>query len=168
MSPSANAPETAPGTAPATVHGTAVALGGRAVLIRGPSGSGKSDLALRCLALPPVLEGWPRAALVADDQVALTRTETGMIEMRVPPAIAGQIEVRGVGIVNVPHVASAELALVADLVAPGEVARYPIEPETAEIMGRAYPLVRIAPFEASAPVKLILALGTLPEVSASP
>ena len=167
MSPSANAPETAPGAAPATVHGTAVALGRRAVLIRGPSGSGKSDLALRCLALPPVLEGWPRAALVADDQVALTRTASG-IEMHAPPTIAGRIEVRGVGIVNVPHVASAELALVADLVAPGEVARYPIEPETAEIMGRASPLVRIAPFEASAPVKLILALGTLPEVSASP
>lgn len=167
MSPSANASEADPPTTPGTVHGTAVALGGRAVLIRGPSGSGKSDLALRCLALPPVLEGWPRAALVSDDQVVLVRTAGG-IEMRAPSTIAGRIEVRGVGIVNVPHVPSAELSLVADLAAPDEVARYPIEPQTAEILGASYPLVRIAPFEASAPVKLLLALGMLPEVSASP
>lgn len=167
MSPSANAPEAGAEATSHTVHGTAVALGGRAVLIRGASGAGKSDLALRCLALPPVLEGWPRAVLVSDDQVALTRTASGIV-MRAPAPIAGRIEVRGVGIVNVPHVASAELALVADLVAPDAVERYPIEPEIMEIWGTSYPLLRIAPFEASAAVKLILALGKLPEVSASP
>jgi HPr kinase/phosphorylase len=170
MSPSASAPETVHGTAletvlrtaSETVHGTALALGSRAVLIRGPSGAGKSDLALRCLALPPVLDGWPRAQLVSDDQVTLVSTQDG-VDVKPPPAVAGKIEVRGVGIVSVPHAAASRLALVVDLVAPHEVPRYPIEPETAVLRGLDFPLLRLAPFEASAPVKLILALAALPE-----
>lgn len=140
------------------VHATALALGDRAVLIRGPSGSGKSDLALRCIAAPPVGFSAHRAELVSDDQVMLTLTAAG-IEASAPASIAGRIEVRGLGIMALPHRASARLALVVDLVAPADVPRYPLDPTTALFFGLEVPAVRLAAFEASAPVKLLLALG---------
>ncbi len=82
------------------VHGTSVALGGDGILLRGPSGSGKSDLALRLIA-----DG---ARLVADDQTEL-RGVGETLEMAAPAAIAGRLEVRGVGILRVPAVPSAPL-----------------------------------------------------------
>ena len=85
------------------VHGTTVALQGEGVLLRGPSGSGKSDLALRLIDAG--------ARLVADDQTELKRAADGLVA-RSPAAIAGRIEVRGVGILDVPTVASAPLRLV--------------------------------------------------------
>ncbi len=74
------------------VHATAVAIEGEAVLLRGPSGSGKSDLALR------LIDGG--AQLVADDQTLLRRAG-GRVLASAPPAIAGLLEVRGVGVVRV-------------------------------------------------------------------
>jgi len=139
------------------VHGTAIALGEKAVLIRGPSGSGKSDLALRCIAAPPFGEGALRAALVADDQVRLTR-EGEAVEAEPPPAIAGKIEVRGLGILSLPFRRGARLALVVDLVPAADVPRFPLDPMSARYLGVAFPLLRLAPFEASAPLKLLLAL----------
>ena len=59
--------------APETIHATCIAVGGRAVLLRGPSGSGKSDLALRCLTLAPTPLTPLAAQLVADDRVVLRR-----------------------------------------------------------------------------------------------
>jgi HPr kinase/phosphorylase len=133
------------------VHGTSVALGGDGVLLRGPSGSGKSDLALR------LIDGGAR--LVADDQTEL-RLIGGMLRMSAPAAIAGQIEVRGVGILRVESVRSAVLCLVVDLVASGAVERLPA-PETCELLGCRVPRISIASFEASAPAKLRLALRAL-------
>src|ERR1700722_15357815 len=98
------------------VHGTAIALGGEGILLRGPSGAGKSDLAVRLID-----QG---ARLVADDQTELRR-EGGDIIMSVPATIAGRIEVRGIGIVDVPHLASAPLRLVVDLMPPQEIERMP-------------------------------------------
>ena len=99
------------------VHGTCVALGRTAALLRGPSGSGKSDLALRFLFLarrgPAALEP---PILVADDQVWLVRDGERLLA-RPPDTIRGKIEVRGVGIVEVKSLLEAELALVVDLVA---------------------------------------------------
>jgi hypothetical protein len=70
--------------------------------------------------------------------------------------------VRGVGIVPVPHLPQAELRLAIQLTHPDDVPRLPvIGEETAEIQGIALPLLRLAPFEASAPLKLRLALETL-------
>jgi HPr kinase/phosphorylase len=146
-----------PANGPELVHATAIALGDKSVLIRGPSGSGKSDLALRCIAAAPLAHIPHRAELVSDDQVLLARTQQG-IETAPPPAIAGRIEVRGIGIVPLPYRASAHLVLVADLVSAGEVPRYPLEPATARFLGLEVPLVRLAPFETSAAVKLLLAL----------
>lgn len=133
------------------VHGTSVALDGVGVLFRGPPGSGKSDLALRLIDAG--------ARLVADDQTEL-RLAGARLRMTAPAAIAGRLELRGVGILSVPSVAAAPLLLVVDLVAPERIERLP-EPEFAELLGRRVPLLKLAPFEASAPAKLRLVLGAL-------
>ena len=79
------------------VHGTSVALGGDGILLQGPSGSGKSDLALRLVDAG--------ALLVADDQTELALVGDGVL-MRAPGVIAGRIEVRGLGILRVPSAPS--------------------------------------------------------------
>jgi serine kinase of HPr protein (carbohydrate metabolism regulator) len=129
-----------------TIHATAVAIGGRAVLLVGPSGSGKSDLALRLIDRG--------AALIADDRVALTRVGDHLTAAP-PPMIAGLIEVRGVGLITVPHVAGVRVALVVDLTAP--IDRLP-QAMTREVAGVALPAVALAAFEASAPLKVERAL----------
>jgi serine kinase of HPr protein (carbohydrate metabolism regulator) len=130
-------------------HATTVAIGGRAVLLRGTSGSGKSDLALRLIDAG--------ARLVADDQSELWRDGDAVL-VRAPEPIAGMIEVRGVGIMRVKPLSVAPLALIVDLVALQHVERLP-EPSSETIFGLAIPLVALAPFEASAPIKLRLALA---------
>lgn len=150
-----------PSSATELVHATALALGGKAALIRGASGSGKSDLALRCIAQSPLAHIPDRAELVADDQVQCARTADG-IEVSPPATLAGKIEVRGLGILTLRYRPSARLALVVDLVAIEAVERYPLESLTAEYLGISLPVIRLAPFEASAPVKLILALEAAP------
>jgi serine kinase of HPr protein (carbohydrate metabolism regulator) len=147
------------------IHGTCVALGPHAALIRGPSGSGKSDLALRFLALAPEpgLEPW----LVADDQVWIERQKDGYLVASPPPTLAGKIEVRGLGIVEVPHREAARIALAVDLVLPQEVPRMPPDPlDRITLAGVTLPVVNLAPFELSAALKLRLAL--LSAVSQSP
>jgi HPr kinase/phosphorylase len=131
------------------VHATAVAIGGRAVLLRGPSGSGKSDLALRLIDAG--------AQLVSDDYSQLQR-EGDAIVVRAPQPISGLIEVRGVGILKVEALTAAPLALIVDLVAPQHVERLP-EPCSETIFGLVIPVVAIAPFEASAAAKLRFALA---------
>lgn len=149
------------------VHGTALAVGARAVLIRGPSGAGKSDLALRCIVAPPVMADGPRAMLISDDQVGLAREGDGIV-VSPPSTLAGKIEVRGLGVVPVAYCPSARLALVVDLVPPEAVPRYPLEPLSAVLLGTALPLLRLTPFEASAPAKVVLALIHSPEVLTPP
>jgi serine kinase of HPr protein (carbohydrate metabolism regulator) len=142
-------------------HATTVAIGGRGVLLRGPSGSGKSDLALRLIDAG--------ARLVADDQSELWRDGEAVLA-RAPATIAGLIEVRGLGIVRLDSLPVARLALVVDLVAPDAIERLP-EQRSEAILGVSIPLVALAPFEASAPAKLRLALaaaagdGTFPALS---
>lgn len=133
------------------VHGTTVAIGGRAVLLRGASGSGKSDLALRLIDAG--------ARLVADDRSEL-QCEGDAIFARAPATIAGLIEARGVGILRVDPLAVAQLSLIVDLVSPDAIERLP-EPRSETILGRPIPLIALAPFEASAPAKLRFALDAL-------
>jgi HPr kinase/phosphorylase len=141
------------------VHGTCVALGQRAVLLRGPPGSGKSDLALRFLFLarrgPAALEA---PVLVADDQVRLV-SDGGRILASAPEAIRGRIEVRGVGIVALKSIPEAELVLVVDLVNIGETERLPVADAKVQLLGVELPLIRLAPLENSAPIKLAIALA---------
>ena len=139
------------------VHGTCVALGRRGVLLRGGAGSGKSDLALRFMALPG--EGALCPGLVADDQVYVSANPDGTLTASAPPTIAGKIEVRGLGIMPVPFLPEAELVLVCDLVGGKDVPRMPPESEKATVLaGVPLPTLRLWPFEASAPLKLKMAL----------
>jgi HPr kinase/phosphorylase len=140
-------------------HATVVTIDGEAVLLRGPSGSGKSDLALRLIDRG--------AQLVADDQTLLRR-EGDRVLASAPPAIAGLIEIRGVGLIRVPAAAVAPLMLIADLMASSDIERMP-EWRSETVLGVAVPLVAVAPFEASAPAKLrllrrALAAGPLPAI----
>jgi HPr kinase/phosphorylase len=141
------------------VHATAVAIEGEAILLRGPSGSGKSDLALR------LIDGG--AQLVADDQTLLRRTG-GRVLASAPPAIAGLLEVRGVGVVNVEAADGVPLVLIADLVLSDDIERLP-ERRFATLLGLSVPVIELAPFEASAAAKLrllrrALAAGPLPAI----
>jgi HPr kinase/phosphorylase len=140
------------------VHATAIAIDGHALLLRGPSGSGKSDLALR------LIDAGGR--LVADDQSELFRRGDGVI-VRAPTTIVGLLEVRGIGVFRLDPLAEAPVALIVDLVPPEAVARLPA-PQTATILGVTLPLIAVTPFEASAAAKLRLALRafTKPELPA--
>ncbi len=131
------------------IHATCVALSGAGVLLRGPPGSGKSDLALR------LIDGG--AMLVSDDQVALT-VRAGRLFAAPPESVAGNIEARGIGIVTLPHDAESPVVLVIDLVAPDTVERMP-EPARCNYLGIDLPLLSLAPFEASSPAKVRLAVG---------
>ncbi|MGY4305536.1 HPr kinase/phosphorylase [Bradyrhizobium sp. USDA 4369] len=101
--------------APATVHASAVKIGERAVLIRGPSGSGKSRLAFD-LILAGRTGQIPPAVLVGDDRVHLA-TRDGEMWARPAPALAGLIEIRGLGIRRCDFVSEARIGLVVDLMA---------------------------------------------------
>ncbi len=131
-----------------TRSGTCVAIGGRGVLLRGPSGSGKSDLALR------LIDGG--AELVADDRIEL-EPGAGTVIASAPPAIRGLLEVRGIGVVRLPYRRSVPVALVVDLVDPPP-ARLPA-PGTATIQGHALPVIRLTAQGASAAARVRLALG---------
>ena len=146
------------GDGPDTHHGTAIAVSGRAALIVGPSGAGKSDLALRCLAVAPTALIPAAAQLVGDDRVIISLAGD-QLRVAAPEPIRGKLEVRGMGIVKVPYVESADLAMVVELVAPGAVERLPDPLLTHRFMGVSVPLLRLAPFEAAAAVKVLLALS---------
>lgn len=94
-------------------HATALLLGGRAVLLRGASGSGKSHIALGLLGAARRAGAY--AALIGDDQVALEVVAGRLIARAVAP-LAGRVEVRGLGIVTMDHEAAGVVGLVVDLV----------------------------------------------------
>ena len=109
----------------ARYHATTVAVEGAAVMIAGPSGAGKSALALELIGLG--------AELVADDlsQVVM---QGGAPHVIAPPELSGVIEARGVGLINVPHCASAHLRLVVDM-GQIETARLPSSPAVTNVNG---------------------------------
>lgn len=130
-----------------TIHATAVAFEGHALLLLGPSGSGKSDLALRLIEAGGVL--------VADDRVMAEPDGQGGLLLSSPTPIAGRMEVRGIGLVRLPH-APALAALALDLGRPPE--RMPA-PDQISISGVTLPLLGFMPFEASAVPKARMALS---------
>jgi serine kinase of HPr protein (carbohydrate metabolism regulator) len=144
------------GSESVVVDGTAVALDAGAVLLTGPSGSGKSDLALR------LIDAGGR--LIADDRVELVarggRLHCGA-PRDMPPTLKGRIEARGIGIIPVP-VAEGPVPLHWSVaLVRGAVERLPAA-ETRRFLGIAVPLLRLDPFEASAVAKLRLAAACGP------
>ncbi len=171
ISPDAS-PDGSPDRDTLRIHATTVALGRHAVILRGASGAGKSDLALRFLAerarhcdgafgnaSEQAALALPRR-LVADDQTLL-RIEQNCLLASAPQTIAGRIEVRGIGILEVAFIAVAEVRLVVDLVTADAVDRYPLVSESETFLGCTISRRRLAPFEASAPLKLALLLAAV-------
>ena len=132
------------------IHASCVSREGAGVLLLGPPGSGKSDLALRLLSRGFIL--------VADDRVVIER---GLA--RPAPGLAGLLEVRGLGIVRLAHVVEARLALAVELDAA------PRLPEPRRHASLDLPLVAVEAFAASAPERVALALdcalGRVPQVA---
>lgn len=124
-----------------TIHASSVVIGTIGVLIRGASGSGKSalsDLLIETAALKGHF-----SALVSDDRTSL-QAESGNLVAAPARALAGKMEVRGVGIVNASHEGSVVIRLVADLKPAGEVERLPQEAKSwVELEGVLLPLVQL-------------------------
>jgi HPr kinase/phosphorylase len=134
------------------IHATAVSIKDQGVILCGPSGSGKSDLALRLIDRG--------AILISDDQVRID-TANGMPLLCQAPNIAGKIEVRGVGIINMPVLDAIPLLMVVAL--DRDVERLPDGWPVETINGYHIPLLPLAPYAASAPIKVELALASLVE-----
>ena len=128
------------------VPGTSVEVEGLGVLFRGPTGSGKSDLALRLIDCG--------ARLIADDYTELS-SESAILMARAPETIRDLLEVRGIGILKIGGALQAELGVVIDLVTADQVERRP-EDESIELLGIRVPLFRLTPLEASCPAKVRL------------
>ena len=130
-----------------TVHATCVAVDARAVLIGGPSGAGKSDLALRLID-----RGF---TLVSDDQT-LVRKSGERLLATAPAAIAGKLEIRGIGIVDMETVNDVPICLVVDLTS--DIRRMPDDSRERSVLGIAVPLISVDATAASAAAKVALAL----------
>lgn len=131
-----------------TVHASSVAIGGRAVLIGGRPGTGKSDLSLRLI---------DRGALLISDDYTIVQRAKGVARASAPPTILGKIELRGVGIVELQTRQDVPVALFVDLDERPE--RMPEPGETRLVAGIAIPVLRLAGLEASAPLKVEAALA---------
>jgi HPr kinase/phosphorylase len=113
------------------LHASTVAVQGRAALIRGGSGSGKSGLALQLMALG--------ADLVADDRTLIRRDGAGL-SADAPRAIRGRIEARGIGLLNAPAAGPAQVVLIVDMDREEE-ARLP-PPRHEDLLGVSLPVTR--------------------------
>jgi hypothetical protein len=139
---------TAPPLSSETLHASCVAIGGRAVLIGGRSGSGKSDLALRLI---------DRGASLVSDDYTLVRRVEGRLLASPPETIAGRIEVRGVGIVTLPADRDVPVALFVDLDLASQ--RLPQPGDSRIVAGMDIPVLGMAGLEPSAPLKVEAALN---------
>ena len=132
------------------LHASTVALDGRAVVISGPSGSGKSDLALRLLDRGFIL--------VSDDQTILRRDGDRLLASA-PETIRGKLEIRGVGIVEMETVGDVPVALFVELTS--DIERIPDDSRERLILDVKVPLISVDALTASAPSKVAVALDRL-------
>ncbi len=132
------------------LHASTVALDGRAVLIQGPSGSGKSDLALRLL---------DRGFTLVSDDRTIVRKDGERLIASAPDRIKGKLEIRGVGIVDMPTASDIPVALVVELTS--DIQRLPDDSRERLILGLKVPLISVDAMTASAASKVALALDRL-------
>ena len=130
-----------------TLHVSSVARNGAAILISGRSGAGKSDLALRLI---------DRGATLVSDDYTVVRRVMGQLLATAPANIAGKLEVRNLGILDFDHVSDVPVCLYVDLDRPVE--RQPDMEESLVVAGVKLPVIAVTSLEASAPVKVELAL----------
>ncbi len=140
------------------LYATCVEFDGRGILLCGPSGSGKSDLALRLIEAG--------GTLVADDQVVL-EVRDNQLFASAPPSLKGQLEIRGLGIRMFPAADAVPVALVAELVPPGEIERLP-ETRAMRLNEVAVPSICLYGLEASAVAKIRCALAQPPAARPTP
>ena len=133
-----------------TLHASCVAKNGRAILLSGRSGAGKSDLALRLI---------DRGAVLVSDDYTVVRRVGGRLLASPPATTAGKMEVRGLGIMSFEHKADIPVCLMVDL--SREVVRMPDQAEAISIAGMKVPVVVLESLAASAPLKVELALSQL-------
>lgn len=133
-----------------TLHASTVATDGRAVVIMGPSGAGKSDLALRLLD-----RGF---TLVSDDRTIIKRNGDTLVASA-PANIAGKLEIRGIGIVEMETSGEVPVGLLVELTS--EIQRLPDENRERPVLGVTIPLISIDAMTASAPSKVALALDRM-------
>ena len=133
-----------------TLHASTVALDGRAVVISGPSGSGKSDLALRLL---------DRGFMLVSDDRTLVRKDGDKLVASAPPNIAGKLEIRGIGIVDMDTVGDVPVALLVELTS--DIQRLPDDNRDRPVLGVRVPVISIDAMSASAPSKVALALDRM-------
>lgn len=131
-------------------YATCVSINGYGVLLSGPSGSGKSDLALRLISTK-------EAVLVADDQVLLSASN-GQLTAYVPITIAGKIEVRGLGIIDFPYQAQVKIDLFVELVKDVSMVERLPQDDFVILEGISVRRIKLFAFENSAPDKVALAL----------
>jgi serine kinase of HPr protein (carbohydrate metabolism regulator) len=131
-----------------TIHASSAAIDGRAVLITGASGSGKSDLTLRLID-----RGF---SLVSDDRT-LVRRDGDRLIASAPPSIQGKMEIRGIGIVDMEPAGEVPVALLVELTS--DIQRLPDDNRERPILGVMLPLVTIDATTASAVAKVALALN---------
>ena len=139
------------------VHGSAVAIGGNGVLLLGPSGSGKSDLALRLI---------DRGAKLICDDILHIEEINALLQLACAPNIAGKIEVRGIGICPMDFVHSAPLRLIVELAR--DVDRMPPKYQRITIAGYSVPMFKLDPFQASSVLKVEWALKSVTDAELHP
>jgi serine kinase of HPr protein (carbohydrate metabolism regulator) len=139
------------------VHGSAVVIGGNGVLLLGPSGSGKSDLALRLI---------DRGAKLICDDIVHIENSNALPILACAPNIAGKIEVRGIGICPMDFVHSAPLRLIVQLAQDFD--RMPPEHQSITITGFSVPMFKLAPFQASSALKVEWALRSVIDAGLQP
>ena len=129
-------------------HATVVSIENQAIALRGPSGSGKSDLALRLID--------SGAILIADDRCNFS-ISGNIIAASPPKEIAGIIEIHGLGLFCFNYVQNIQLRLIVDLSRPNTIERMP-EPGYFGEWGIPIPMISLNPFEQSATIKVHIAL----------
>ena len=133
--------------APLVMQATAVSIGGKALILEGPPGSGKSSLALALIDRG--------AELIGDDGVTLERKKSQIVASP-PPNIAGLIEMRGIGLISIPVTASIPVSLILTLGEAGE--RLPAGSVTRDVMGLAIPVLSFVPGAIAPAIRAEMAL----------